>query len=269
MADLPANLVLPKIVHARCQIGGGRGSYVDREYVLQYCEKGAVDFRLEARVYRLDAGTALLMPPHLPHASCAIRDADQQYVIVHFKLPTESTLLQSFPLAVKFGRAEAARLSERLHVLLSEWGARRPGYDLIVSGILIEVLGMIWRNNAADVKPTPHASKAWRNIERVKPWMHQHTRETLSIDAMSYRAGLSPAYFCKAFKEYTGRSPHNYLNGIRVENARQLLCNADLNCTEVGDRVGFTSVAAFSKVFRKIVGVSPSKWVEQYLSRLS
>ena len=269
MAELPANLALPRIVHARCQVGGGPGSYVDREYVLQYCEKGAVDFRLENRVYRLDAGTALLMPPHLPHALCAVRDANQQYVIVHFRLPVESTLLRAFPLAVKFRRADTARVSQRLHALLGEWGARRPGYDLIVSGILIEVLGMLWRNNAAHVQPTAQVSKAWRNIERVIPWMHQHSREALSIDAMSVRAGLSPAYFCKAFKEYTGRSPHNYLNGIRVENARQLLCDADLNCTEVGDRVGFPSVAAFSKVFRKTVGVSPSKWVKQHLSQLS
>jgi len=85
---------------------------------------------------------------------------------------------------------------------------------------------------------------------------------------MCAKAGLSPAYFCKAFKEYTGRSPHNYLNSIRVENARQLLCDAELNCTEVGERVGFPSVAAFSKIFRKTVGMSPSHWVEEYLARV-
>ena len=267
MSTVPANLHLPKIVHARCQIGGRIASYVDREYVFMYCEKGEVDFRIEARSYRMIPGVVLLMAPHLPHALSAIRDADQQYIVTHFKLPPESTLLRSFPMAVQIARKDRAFMSERLHELVKEWTERRTGYDLLVSGLMIEVLGMVWRHSVTSVQPVAVVSKAWRNIEGVIPWIHQRSRESLSIDEMAAKAGLSPAYFCKAFKEYTGRSPHNYLNSIRVENARQLLCDAELNCTEVGERVGFPTVAAFSKVFRKVVGMSPSRWVDEYLAR--
>jgi AraC-like DNA-binding protein len=268
MDNIPPNLCLPKLVHARSQQGGQIASYVDREFVFQYCERGEVDFRLETRVYRMTPGVALLMPPHLPHALTVIRDANQKYVVIHFKLPPESTLLQPFPMAIRFPAAAAKVVSARLQALLREWDVRGPGYDLVVSGIMVEILGLFWRHSAAGVQPTPVASKAWRNVERVIPWMHQHFREPLSIDEMSRRATLSPAYFCKAFKEYTGRSPHNYLNGVRVEKARQLLCDAELNCSEVADRTGFPTVTAFSKVFKKTVGVSPSKWVEENLLHL-
>jgi AraC-like DNA-binding protein len=266
MADPSPQLYLPKIVHARIQTGGSIGSYVDREYCLDYCEKGEVDFRLETKLYRMGPGTALLLPPHLPHALSAIRDANQKYLLVHFRLPPEATLLRSFPMIVQFKGADAALMARRMHVLLDEWSARKPGYDLVATGILIEVLGHFWRNAGAGVIPVQSASKAWRNIERVIPWIHRNASEPLTIETMSERAGLSPAYFCRAFKEYTGRSPHNYVNGVRVENARQLLTDAELNCTEVATRVGFPSVAAFSKTFRRFVGLSPSRWVDATLT---
>lgn len=265
MDTIPPNLCLPKLVHARSQVGGQVASYVDREFVFQYCERGEVDFRLETRVYRMTSGVALLMPPHLPHALTSIRDAKQKYVVIHFKLPPESSLLQSFPMAIRFPPAVARVVTKRLHDLLREWTARGPGYELVVAGVMVEILGLFWRHSGEGVRPTPVASKAWRNIEQVIPWMHQHFNEPLSIDEMSRRAALSPAYFCKAFKEYTGRSPHNYLNGVRIEKARQMLCEAELNCSEVAERAGYPTVAAFSKIFKKTVGVSPSRWVEENL----
>jgi len=260
--DPSPNLLLPQVIHARLQVGGSVGSYIDREYVLDFCEKGEVDFRLETKLYRVVAGSALLLPPHLPHALSYVRDKNQQYVLIHFRLPPEATMLRSFPLVVQFNRADTALISQRLHVLLSEWAARKPGYEMIVSAILMEVLGRFWRNSAAGIQPVEAASKAWRNIERVIPWIHRHAHEPISIEMMSERAGLSRTYFCKAFREYTGASPHQYLNGVRIEHARQLLTNAELNCTEVALRVGYTTVAAFSKTFRKFVGVYPSRWVE-------
>jgi AraC-like DNA-binding protein len=268
MDELPPTLSLPKVVHARIQIGGSPGSYVDREYVLDYCEKGEVDFRLETKLYRIVPGTALLLPPHLPHALSHIRDANQQYVLVHFRLPSETTLLRAFPRVAHFSREDAAQVSQRLHALLREWSARKPGSELTVSGILIEVLGLFWRNSEKSIEPVEVVSKAWRNIERVLPWIHRKAHEPLSIEEMSTRAGLSPAYFSKAFKEYTGNSPHAYLNSVRIEHACQLLTNVDLNVTEVAIRVGYPSVFAFSKTFRKFTGMSPSKWVEANLTNI-
>jgi AraC-like DNA-binding protein len=268
MREILPNLVFPKIVHARTQHGGRINSYVDREYVFQYCERGEVDFRLETRVYRMTAGVALLMPPHLPHALTMIRDAHQKYVIIHFKLPDESTLLHPFPLAIRFPRKDARAAEKLMHQLVHEWSTRAAGFDLIISGLMVQILGLFWRNSEAGVAPRPVASKAWRSVERVIPWMHQNFRDSISIEEMSRRAALSPAYFCKAFKEYTGRSPHNYLTGVRIEKARQLLCDAELNCSEVADRVGYPTVAAFSKAFKQTIGVSPSNWVEENLLHL-
>ena len=262
------NMFLPKVVRAGVQIGGTVGSYIDREYVLDLCEKGEVDFRLETKLYRIVPGSALLLPPHLPHALSYIRNKNQRYILVHFRLPPEATLLRSFPMVVQFNRKETRLLSQRLHTLLNEWNARRPGYELIVSAIVVEVLGHFWRHSGAGIQPVEAASKAWRNIERVIPWIHRNAHEPISIEMMSERAGLSRTYFCTAFKEYTGAAPHHYLNGVRIEHARQLLTNAELNCTEVALRVGYPTVAAFSKTFRKFAGISPSRWVEANLSRM-
>lgn len=258
----------PRLVHARRQRGSVSGAYVDPEYVFQYCEAGEADFRLESRSYRIGPGCAMLMPPHLPHAIRPTSDRGEQYVVIHLALPPEAGLLQAFPLVVQFTEAEAQRVSGRCDELLAEWQTRAAGWELIAGGILSEILGRYWRSRAAGPTPVETPSKAWRNVESAIAWMHENHRRPMTIPQLSQFAGLSPAYFCKAFKEYTGRSPHHYLNGIRIEKARQLLCDSELNCTEVGRLVGFPNVAIFSKVFRQHAGRSPSQWVDDYLSQI-
>ena len=72
------------------------------------------------------------------------------------------------------------------------------------------------------------------------------------------RAHLSPSYLIRAFKSQYGRTPIDYLIGLRVEAAANLLRASDLSCGEIADAVGFGDIYQFSRTFRKRVGVSPT-----------
>ncbi len=72
--------------------------------------------------------------------------------------------------------------------------------------------------------------------------------------------GISPNYFCKIFKEETGKSFVDFLNELRINKAKELLLSTNLKSYEVAEKVGFSDYKYFSMIFKKYTGVSPRKF---------
>ena len=72
--------------------------------------------------------------------------------------------------------------------------------------------------------------------------------------------GVSEGGFYLHFKKRYGKSPVEYRNGIRINSATALLINTDLQVSEIATRCGFEDAYYFSRIFKKIVGVSPRKY---------
>jgi AraC-like DNA-binding protein len=257
--------ILPVVVHLRRQAGIVLGAFIDPEYVFQYAEAGACDFRVEDKAYRIQGGDAILMSPHLPHALLPVDQQPTRYIVIHFTFPGQAP---GYPLVVSFPKDDRRRISSRFDIMLEEWHDHKPGRELIVAGLMCEILGLHIRNGHSAPEPRLATSKSWRNVETAIRFIHDKYASPLRLSEISRAAGLSPTYLCMAFKEYTGRSPHQYLNQVRIEKAKGLLCDSDLNCSEVAALTGFSSIHAFSKVFRRVTRLSPVSWAREYLSSL-
>ena len=71
---------------------------------------------------------------------------------------------------------------------------------------------------------------------------------------------MSAFYFCKLFKQATGLTFTDYLARVRIEKVKNLLQNPHKRISEVAFEAGFQSLSQFNRVFRKIVGQSPTVW---------
>jgi AraC family transcriptional regulator len=72
--------------------------------------------------------------------------------------------------------------------------------------------------------------------------------------------GMSPHYFAQLFRQSTGQSPHQYMLAQRIERAKRLLRNRRLSALDVAVLLGFADASHFSKVFRRIVGSTPTRY---------
>src|SRR5213594_4886497 len=82
--------------------------------------------------------------------------------------------------------------------------------------------------------------------------------EPLDVRAVAAVAYVSEAHFIRCFRAAFGETPHRYLQRRRVERSMFLLRETDRSVTDVCFDVGFTSLGTFSRMFREIVGETPS-----------
>lgn len=96
-----------------------------------------------------------------------------------------------------------------------------------------------------------------RLVSEVRRYVGAHMDETLSLDDLARAVNLSKYYFLRRYKRLTGRTPMDDVRRMRVEYARRLILTTDLPLKAVAPIVGLGDEYAFSKLFRKILGVTP------------
>ncbi|MEU3764284.1 AraC family transcriptional regulator [Amycolatopsis keratiniphila] len=115
---------------------------------------------------------------------------------------------------------------------------------------------------------TRHARKpgpptAGREDERVRAavaMMRDRLADPLSVAEIAGEVHLSVYHFIRVFKEKTGETPHRFLGGLRIEEARRLLRGTDLPIAAIAGRCGFATPGALSAAFLKHTGSRPSEY---------
>ncbi|HEY5467252.1 MAG TPA: AraC family transcriptional regulator, partial [Clostridia bacterium] len=91
-------------------------------------------------------------------------------------------------------------------------------------------------------------------------YIRRQYRRRLTLEDTAAYIHLSPMYFSRIFKEDVGVNFVAYVNKVRVEAAGALLINGDLPIADISAMVGFEGQSYFTKVFRKVKGVTPGAY---------
>ena len=96
--------------------------------------------------------------------------------------------------------------------------------------------------------------------EDIRTYIGKNYRNDISMQSAAQVMGYSEAYFCKLFKQCFHVNFSAYLNAYRVARARELLSNTRLNIREVSVACGYSDSNYFSRVFKRITGMTPSEY---------
>lgn len=108
------------------------------------------------------------------------------------------------------------------------------------------------------LKDVKHVDVIQRSIAYIK----KHHRERIPLEEIAAHVSLSPTYFSRLFREEMKTTFTEFLNRYRITKAKSLLVNSRIPIIEVADLVGFEDQSYFTKVFKKIAGVSPGRFRE-------
>ena len=95
-------------------------------------------------------------------------------------------------------------------------------------------------------------------------YINDHYSEELSLETISNIVGLNSVYFSTMFKKETKRSFVEFLTGIRIEKAAELLVNSSYNISEIAWKVGYQDEKYFMRVFKKTMGLTCAKYRKLY-----
>lgn len=102
-------------------------------------------------------------------------------------------------------------------------------------------------------------------VTNVQKYIQNHIEERLSLNEVAAVFGLSPNYLSSLFKKTCTIGFSEYITQKKITRAKSLLLDQDVKIYEVADRLGFDSAFYFSKVFKKVEGISPREFMQSHM----
>ena len=102
----------------------------------------------------------------------------------------------------------------------------------------------------------------YRPIQQVRDYLNDNFAKNISLKQLAYISNLSPFYLNRAFRKQFGLPPHAYQIQIRIARAKILL-NSGLSISQVAIETGFANQSHFGKHFKRVVGVTPWKYIKE------
>jgi YesN/AraC family two-component response regulator len=129
-------------------------------------------------------------------------------------------------------------------------------------GVLVdaEIVAALHRSLFGEDALLPETSTL---VKRAIAYLHQNYTRPLKRWEVAKAVGASENYLSRVFKQELGLSPWDYLNRFRVQQAQELFRRTRGSVRQVADQVGFNDPKYFSRVFRKLTGLSPSEFRAQ------
>lgn len=132
-----------------------------------------------------------------------------------------------------------------------------PGYHQVISGITLEILGLI---HAFSIQKEQSKDQDTHLIHKAIFLLRESLKETIDMHELAVKLPMGYSKFRKLFKEVTSSSPQQYLLNLRINKAKELLQTTELNINEIAFQTGFESEFYFSMFFKKKTGKTPTNY---------
>lgn len=151
-------------------------------------------------------------------------------------------------------------------------------YEIYGSAVLEEILPIddpvelrLWCRNIVE-KAAMHMS-SYRELKtgglagQAKEYIKANYSRQITLEDVARDINVSPQYLSKLFKDETGENFIDYLTCIRIKIAKKLLESSDKSIKEISYSIGYSDPNYFSRIFKKIVGVTPTEYKEDFLNQ--
>lgn len=241
--------------------------------------KGTGNKVVEGNEYKVSAGDIFVLQGYQVHA---FKDCDNLEIVnVMFKDKKKDKLLnfdklkeldgynplfyiepnfrnrQRYNNILRLDRKALTKVEYIVNSMIHEQAKQKQGFELIIRNKLEELIVILSR---AYSKLDTKESKLLIRISKVLDYIEANFEEEINLPTLAEKCYMSVRNFQRIFKKATGQSPIDYLIHIRLQKAKSLLRNTDLPLVDVAFKAGFSEYNYFSRKFKQIIGVPPTKY---------
>lgn len=141
-------------------------------------------------------------------------------------------------------------------------------YELEISSLISQILCTLYRNGAIRIVNTEGKRISHRRavMAQLIGEIEKNYAQKITLSSLAAYAQINEKYLCRFFKEFTGLTPIDYINRLRIDKACYQLAVNKMSVTEAAYECGFNELSYFSKCFRKYKGMSPGAYRTKYLN---
>lgn len=227
------------------------------EYIFFFCTEGKGHIFVKGKEYVLHENEAFCIPRYCSHYYYGDEIEPWSILWVHFK----GTDTEYFPLSecriISFGSKNAANRMHFLFDLLFRvlQGNYTLGNFIYISQVLSLILAETYNREKKESVQEQNS-----HVTRVIRYMYKHLKEKLTLEDIAREVELSKSYINAIFQKYTQHSPMDFFINIKIKEACMLLRTTDLYICEVAQKIGYSDQYYFSRIFKKVVGISPKEY---------
>ncbi len=146
-----------------------------------------------------------------------------------------------------------------------DFSGARQGSVQLMQCYLVELLFSLIRCSETAVLPVEHPAPAGRTAETaltasMEDYILSHLYEPASLEPLCQEFSMSRTYLCRVFKDGTGRSPIDFWIEQKIKEAKKLIRQDEQNITQISEQLGYTSIHHFSRMFKRLTGMSPTAY---------
>lgn len=137
-----------------------------------------------------------------------------------------------------------------------------PGYELFVTGCLLELFGLLFTENhyTNGIAENNDFYKRTNQLKSVFEYIENNYASNITLQKLSLISGMSAKYFCRYFQTTVHKTPIDYLNYYRIERSCMLLCTSDLPITSIAYDCGFNDCSYYIKQFKRYKHTTPKQY---------
>ncbi|MBB5394778.1 AraC family transcriptional regulator [Mucilaginibacter sp. AK015] len=243
-----------------------KAAYHDRErrngsneYILLYCIDGEGHVYLNGYEHNLKPNTFFIIPRNVAHRYKSSETNPWSIYWVHFSGPNAGliynrSLENNLPVVqpVPYD-ASRIKLYEQIYTVL-EHSYHEKEMEIVNINLLHFISSLVYYKQT---NPVDYDNDF---VSNSIAYMKKHLSTKVEVEQLARQQGISASHYLRLFKQKTGTSPINYFNLLKIQTSCQYLYFTDRSIKEICADIGFDDPYYFSRLFSKLIGISPSKY---------
>ena len=231
--------------------------------MLIYCVKGKGRYRIYDKEYTIQKNRYILIPPHVPYSFGADETDPWTIYWLHFQGKLSADFLPASPFPGNILPGEHSRIQDRIRLFEEIYTGFSMGY---IREYMIYSSMCLYPFLASFIWPEPYRHtqlpdrKKYSFSSKVIHYMQENLEQNLTLRQLASYFRYSSSHFSMLFQKETGIAPMHYFLQLKIRKACQYIALTNLKLNEISAKLGFEEPAYFSRLFTKIMGISPSAY---------
>ena len=257
--------------------------HIHHKYEIYYEIEGTRRYFIEDAAYIVNAGSVVLIGENQIHKTASVGDTPSSRIVMNFSGEYLDSLAGIFPdvdffsflneehnhllcnLSVK-QQNQLQSVMQQLILLQEETTPEGDAMRKMMLATLLLTLKSLCRIQQEQGGENGRVSN--QIVDQIQGYIAEHYAEKLTLTGIASQFYISPYYLSRLFKRAINLSLIEYINGVRIKAAQNLIEKSNESVSDVAEKTGFMTTAHFRRVFKDATGLSPQQY-RQYYKRVN